>query len=1531
MVGLECIRCSNVIVFGKARKLEGGEGAKRPFEILSQPGGVLKPVDKPPHPLKLSEVLDWTVSYTTPEPCIWLVTLRAWYKLIDPSPQYLRVFAPMQRRVAFTAVAAEMLRLNWAVSLDDAMAKCAAETQVVPGDLLDPRFRVIAASNAAATERERKESEAANVAAEKGEETEADGEDKKEIADDKKPPEVVPLRYTTRDVVDDGAFIATQLEALRTSGALMEGTELTKPPLIDQFKNILEVTKKKELLDAKVARNAAQRAAQRQAQRERLAATRRGDGSGGSRPSGASHHRKPVPSGPREPRTGTPPVPEPVVPETYAASPALVAETLALWDMTQVHGKFFRLPPCPWPRFSRAFLAPAEGTVPADAALIRDVCVALLRVGESGVAGAGAGGGENAAAATRRLQKQPRLAKASSEMEEPEDLLMLDWSERVGATLGVYTAGTAAEAVGVLGPGPPTWPSQAIKQGAARAAKALAGCDEGANVTGVLSPPERVALAVGLSCVACDSEEMGEVMKAKTESTRAAHNMGQLPLAPRRVKPKPLALGAPVVSVPKSTDKPDWAETLIEWVRNAPDRGAYLRHRPIGTDETGRAYHILGGAAGAAMLFVQEPTDLELERRNAGAETDDEDTAAHEKKPKIETGTGGDVAMKSEETIKTPEKMENPSARGTRIAAEARASIKLRRKENDAFSACGTFEEWPTRWGCFAVGPGLKHLKEWLDDDPRNPRCADERRLKSISALLMKTVLKPALKAEGEDVETKVEGNATPQMTPDAFDQFNLREDGYTHLDKVLSTNKSQLDPSKSRNDAATALCSVVRFVLSGSTKFWTQTNPWLKACLNLCAALPDELGTGAVSTAPGDSKGDRLAVLISRVLPPLEAMLRSSGATHGEWLERREAWFTGLRGMEDFDLRVPPAELMSVEQAEEAVALASAQAAEAIEWSTTDGALEQSLKLSVPRSARLLATLCSALAPDPLRLTQTQFLAATPSATHVGVKTCAPGSIVALVRKGFKLTRERYLDMRVAPEGWIPLRELRTVERCVVRAVAYRGAVPPPVEYPEMGGTPPCCWVLLELVDLPMMVPGRRKAGEGPNDNTGPRLISAPIFAGGEIADYIIDWGKYQQSFDRPWSKGSRIQMLFEDLTTGADPNAYGALQMAIEPEPDLPPHAAQKVEKVDQNQDDADADVTMADQVPEGAEGAENKNVEPKKEEAPDAKAEGDAKDDPKPVDKAKVGILKGENGAEYWLGRVSRVRGGDDPWENTQVVFDSDPNGEEPMWVCPWEIELAPDEFQPKEGDEGVKVGDDGFDSENRSEAHQKKCDDGEAIAVRLGWPQATSAAREEFNTWREVASPDARPARAPTFCGSELDLYKVTTEVLRCGGYDLVTHEKNWKKIAKMLGKDLTTQTSASFALRNHYQRCLLDFENWLWTNAETLGPRPDAFDANVTVQAAQGIPTATSNDLDVSMEEAEEPIANEPLDETFADSEDEAKEDPKSDDEKEEPEGDEAFDPDAESDVEEEESDEDFEIKPSSASKKRGRDSDEEYE
>ena len=41
-------------------------------------------------------------------------------------------------------------------------------------------------------------------------------------------------------------------------------------------------------------------------------------------------------------------------------------------------------------------------------------------------------------------------------------------------------------------------------------------------------------------------------------------------------------------------------------------------------------------------------------------------------------------------------------------------------------------------------------------------------------------------------------------------------------------------------------------------------------------------------------------------------------------------------------------------------------------------------------------------------------------------------------LKRGMKMTRERYLDMRVTPEGWIPMKELRPVERAAVRAGAY-------------------------------------------------------------------------------------------------------------------------------------------------------------------------------------------------------------------------------------------------------------------------------------------------------------------------------------------------------------------------------------------------------------------------------------------------------------------------------------------------------------
>ena len=57
-------------------------------------------------------------------------------------------------------------------------------------------------------------------------------------------------------------------------------------------------------------------------------------------------------------------------------------------------------------------------------------------------------------------------------------------------------------------------------------------------------------------------------------------------------------------------------------------------------------------------------------------------------------------------------------------------------------------------------------------------------------------------------------------------------------------------------------------------------------------------------------------------------------------------------------------------------------------------------------------------------------------------------------------------------------------------------------------------------------------------------------MFAGGEITDYLVQWDAYAAARDRPWAKGARIQMFFEDMTRGVDPNAPGAMkQSGFEP----------------------------------------------------------------------------------------------------------------------------------------------------------------------------------------------------------------------------------------------------------------------------------------------------------------------------------------------------------------------------------------------
>ena len=69
------------------------------------------------------------------------------------------------------------------------------------------------------------------------------------------------------------------------------------------------------------------------------------------------------------------------------------------------------------------------------------------------------------------------------------------------------------------------------------------------------------------------------------------------------------------------------------------------------------------------------------------------------------------------------------------------------------------------------------------------------------------------------------------------------------------------------------------------------------------------------------------------------------------------------------------------------------------------------------------------------------------------------------------------------------------------------------------------------------------------------------------------------------------------------------------------------------------------------------------------------------------------------------------------------------------------------------------------------------------------------------------------RTPVFARKELELWTAFQAVTSRGGYDAVTASKQWIAVARALpGRDLSTATSASFAVRIAYERSCLAFEH-----------------------------------------------------------------------------------------------------------------------
>jgi hypothetical protein len=191
----------------------------------------------------------------------------------------------------------------------------------------------------------------------------------------------------------------------------------------------------------------------------------------------------------------------------------------------------------------------------------------------------------------------------------------------------------------------------------------------------------------------------------------------------------------------------------------------------------------------------------------------------------------------------------------------------------------------------------------------------------------------------------------------------------------------------------------------------------------------------------------------------------------------------------------------------------------------------------------------------------------------------------------------------------------------------------------------------------------------------------------------------------------------------------------------------------------------------------------------------------------------------------------------------------------WISPWDVEPDAEEERQRARElalEAKKLERDRWlanyrrererkDRERRERGLEPLGDDDDAsppvpkkfsAASTLGAPRAvaTPPARgfaEALQAFHEHhPSGPGRPLKVPTFCHVELDLHRVFAEVQARGGFRAVTDAKRWREVCRSLGHDLSGQTSASFAMRQNYERCLLDYEAHLYEE-ERRGESSDA--------------------------------------------------------------------------------------------------------
>ena len=105
---------------------------------------------------------------------------------------------------------------------------------------------------------------------------------------------------------------------------------------------------------------------------------------------------------------------------------------------------------------------------------------------------------------------------------------------------------------------------------------------------------------------------------------------------------------------------------------------------------------------------------------------------------------------------------------------------------------------------------------------------------------------------------------------------------------------------------------------------------------------------------------------------------------------------------------------------------------------------------------------------------------------------------------------------------------------------------------------------------------------------------------------------------------------------------------------------------------------------------------------------------------------------------------------------------------------------------------------------------------------------------------------------------MNLHRVFIESMHLGGYEHVTRRKLWKTVARTLGRDLTSQTSASFAMRKAYERCLYPMETSL-TSDDMFGQLGLTVDSDANIDQFPGSTPGANSDDDDYNDDSEYPV------------------------------------------------------------------------